>query len=98
MPWGDRGRLPHAREWERIRQATKARAGGQCEAIEDGQRCTNPGSECDHVTDRHNHTDTQWLCHDHHALKTQAQAQAARRTQLDKLAHPNTRATHPGLT
>ncbi len=98
MPWGDRGRLPHAREWERIRQATKARAGGRCEWIASGERCTRPGTECDHVGDRRDHSRTQWLCADHHAAKTQAQAQAARREQLAKLEHPATRATHPGLT
>jgi hypothetical protein len=62
-------------------------------------RCTNAGTDCDHRDNRndHNINALQWLCHEHHAHKTQAEAQAAANEQRERLTHPTTRAKHPGL-
>ena len=100
MAWSTstrRHRLPA--DWERIRQATKARAGGQCEWSEDGARCPEPGTDCDHVeamTD--DHSRTQWLCRKHHAIKSaregrQAQLRAKREAKK-RFARPVEE--HPG--
>lgn len=69
------------------------------EGPQDGHRCTNKGTDCDHRVDRDDHRveACQWLCPDHHKHKTQLEAREAAEAQRAKLAHPSTRAKHPGL-
>jgi 5-methylcytosine-specific restriction protein A len=81
MPWATstrRSRLPA--DWTARRNATRYAAGNQCEWITADGRCPADGMECDHITpgDDHALTNLQWLCHAHHTMKTQAEAQAAR--------------------
>lgn len=73
-----RSQLPA--NWPKLRKVTSRRAGGQCEWISEGARCTAPGTDCNHIGDRddHNLTNLQWLCHPHHEIKTKAEAAAAR--------------------
>lgn len=83
--------LPH--DWEHRRNAVQRRAGGRCEwTLNNGTRCTTPGTDCDHVGDRDNHTldNLRWLCRPHHDQHTQQQL-AARRA---RLRHPTR--NHPG--
>lgn len=91
-----RSELPH--NWSALRNAVRARANDQCEAHDDGERCTRTGTECDHRNDPDDHSmgNLQWLCHDHHAAKTQAEAQAAAARQRAKLTRPQP--AHPGIS
>lgn len=85
--------------WARLRQATASRAGYQCEAtMRDGTRCTEPGTDCDHINGRHNHnlSNLQWLCRWHHDKKTAHEAAQGRRgTARGSSKKPAER--HPGL-
>jgi 5-methylcytosine-specific restriction protein A len=94
MPWSTSNR--HARlpkDWHRRRAIAKRNAGGQCQWIEDGRRCTAAGTDCDHIDRRGTDdlTNLQWLCSAHHKTKTRAEAQAARPSSLRAAAK------HPGL-
>ena len=94
QPWAGSTRahrLPG--DWKRRRLRVRSRAGGQCEWTTDDGRCPAPGNECDHIGDGANHdlANLRWLCHPHHARRTQAQAQAAR-PRLRRTPEP-----HPGL-
>lgn len=87
-------------DWPAIRAAVARRARGQCEhAHDDGTRCSEQGTECDHINGRNNHTLTnlQWLCHQHHAEKTQREAREAAAIAQAKLTHPSLTKRHPGL-
>lgn len=95
-----RANLPH--NWDQIRQDVKARAKGQCERIKGstGQRCTNPGRDCDHIirpgdggTD--DLTNLEWLCIFHHRDKTSREGNTARAAGQAKTRRP--RIKHPGL-
>lgn len=97
MAWStsDRAqRLPP--DWWRIRAQVKARARGQCEwVLDNGTRCTQPGTDADHVArgDAHHLANLQWLCHPHHKVKTAAEnrdatAQRARLRQRPTESHP----------
>jgi 5-methylcytosine-specific restriction protein A len=86
-----RDRLP--RDWHRRRAIAKREAGGICQAVTNGVRCTALGTDCDHV-DRHGGdepTNLQWLCSAHHKVKTRAEAQAA------VLPRQRPAVRHPGL-
>lgn len=92
MPWATstrRHRLPS--NWQTLRRQVKARAKGQCEWTEQGDRCTNPGTDCDHITpgDDHSLNNLQWLCRFHHKIKT---SRETRRATNRKPTEP-----HPGL-
>ncbi len=69
-------------DWRGRRAKVRRRAKGRCEWIEPetGQRCWRPGAECDHVAGKNNHalSNLQWLCVEHHKLKTQREAQAGK--------------------
>lgn len=81
--------------WYRLRGHVKKRAGGRCEATRgDNTRCTEEGTDCDHIVPGNNHdpSNLQWLCKVHHQLKTQAEAAAARRGKRTN-RHPGER--HP---
>jgi 5-methylcytosine-specific restriction protein A len=78
-------------DWFRLRGHVKKRAGGRCEATRsDGTRCTEEGTDCDHVERGSNHdpSNLQWLCKVHHMEKTLAEAAAAR--------PPRAGTRHPG--
>lgn len=86
-------RLPG--NWKSLREQVKRRANGQCQQDTPQGRCTEPGSECDHITagDDHTLTNLQWLCVDHHREKTITEAQTARRA-VGRKREPM---SHPGL-
>ena len=73
-----RAELPS--NWQSLRKITRRRAQGRCEWTTNGVRCTARGTDCDHIDDPDNHSPSnlQWLCHDHHEIKTKAEAKAAR--------------------
>lgn len=99
MAWGTTGRNLPA-DWKRRVAAVKARAGGRCQWIQaDGSRCPDPGTDCDHIADPHDHalTNLQWLCAWHHQHKTAAQSAAARQANSQARAQA-ARLAHPGLT
>ena len=98
MSWefSNRGeRLPS--NWRQLRDLVRRRAGGRCEWNEQGQRCQEPGTDCDHIThgDDHSITNLQWLCAAHHLVKTQSEAARARARNRAKAKHPVEK--HPGL-
>lgn len=100
MAWSSSNRqhtLPP--DWSERISATKRRAGGRCEQITSGQRCPDPGTDCDHKV-RHADGGTddlanlQWLCRSHHKAKTareNAQANTLRAQARRRPAEP-----HPG--
>lgn len=93
-PTGRRNQLPA--NWDTIRNTTRQRAGGQCEwTMPDGQRCTAPGTDCDHYGDRNDHTRTRWLCPPHHQQHTAQQSIDARRRLAARARRPVQK--HPGL-
>lgn len=48
-------RLPH--DWEQRRATIRDRASGRCQAtMRDGTRCTEPGTDCDHIMHGDNHS------------------------------------------
>lgn len=99
MAWGPTGRdLPP--DWKRRVAAVRARAGGQCQAPQaDGTRCPETGTDCDHITNPHDHSlsNLQWLCRWHHNRKTAAEAAAARQAGANARRDAR-RQAHPGLT
>ncbi|MGG7307551.1 HNH endonuclease [Curtobacterium sp. AB451] len=92
-----RERLP--RDWEHRRNIVRDNAGGRCEAtMRDGSRCTERGTDCDHIVRGDNHalSNLQWLCGWHHNKKTAREALEARRSTSRPLARKATE-RHPGL-
>jgi 5-methylcytosine-specific restriction endonuclease McrA len=60
--------------WKKLRAAALLRDGGQCTAIEYGQRCTQQAVVADHIVPRREGGadalgNLQSLCHRHNALK-----------------------------
>jgi len=86
-----RARLP--KDWHRRRAIAKRNAGGQCQWVEQGQRCPATGTDCDHIQRGagDDQANLQWLCRPHHNVKTKAEAQAA------KLDPRRPVGKHPGL-
>ncbi len=91
------------RDWKRRVAQVRARAAGRCEwpgfhgsrnLPIAGERCAEPGTDCDHIGDPMNHdlANLQWLCHPHHDKKTID----TRRTRRRSDRRPPER--HPGLT
>jgi 5-methylcytosine-specific restriction endonuclease McrA len=96
MPWDTStraSRLPS--DWSQRRADTRDRAGGICQWVESGVRCTAPGRECDHIHpgDDHSPANLQWLCSPHHRLKTKRESAAARW----KYREHRPAERHPGL-
>ncbi len=100
--WADSNRrddLPPG--WQRIRASVLRRDDGACqwpvELPGAGAVCGAPATDVDHRLDRDYHRpEALWaLCRDHHALKTQAEAQAARALKPRIKRQPE---QHPGLT
>lgn len=98
MAWANSDReqrLPG--DWHRRRNTIRRRARGRCEAIVNGRRCTNAGSECDHIHNGDDHalTNLQWLCPSCHQRKTIAESKAARDARGYARRDPE---PHPGMT
>jgi 5-methylcytosine-specific restriction protein A len=94
MTWASsdrRARLP--KDWHRRRAVAKRNAGGRCQWITAGHRCTSAGTDCDHIDRRGGDepANLQWLCRPHHNAKTQVEASAAR------LPTRRPAPKHPGL-
>ena len=68
-------------DWERLRRACFKRDGHRCTWIENGQRCPEPATDCDHINDREDHSlrNLRSLCSDHHLRRTSKQAHEARK-------------------
>lgn len=85
MPWTSdavsprKARLPD--DWHARRHATLRRAGWQCQHVDNGIRCTNVATHCDHIErgDDHDLANLQALCAPHHHHKTALEGAAARR-------------------
>ncbi|RKN09653.1 HNH endonuclease [Streptomyces radicis] len=83
MAWATsnrRQRLPD--DWPTRRAAALRRDGFRCVALlADGERCTEPATDVDHIVpgDDHALTNLQSLCSWHHARKSAREGQAANR-------------------
>lgn len=97
-----RSRLP--KDWHRRRARAKRTATqssplgiAQCQHITDGMRCTEVGTDCDHIVNNDNDdaSNLQWLCHPHHLTKTAAESATARAAIRNLKHRPQPR--HPGL-
>jgi hypothetical protein len=87
--WADsnrRSELP--KDWDATVKRIKLRDGGRCRHMAHGFRCTNRGTECDHIGDPLDHSDAnlQMLCKGHHRAKTYRERQAKRVTPIPR--HP----------
>lgn len=91
--WVHNNRRPLPRDWKARRRVVRDRAGGQCEAIDNGVRCTAVGTDCDHINDNldHSPSNLRWLCRTHHNMHTQKQAKAASKAIRAKAKHPMSR-------
>lgn len=68
--------------WEQLRAEARRRAGGRCEHVsKSGVRCSQPGTDADHRSNRWDHSDLQWLCREHHNRKTAQESSRARSRQ-----------------
>lgn len=100
MPWQEGTTSwrtsPRPLGWKTLRAQTLARDGHTCTWIEDGERCTNEGTDCDHIGDPEDHSldNLCTLCGPHHRKRTALQAQAAR-GEMPSRRRP--RPAHPGL-
>jgi 5-methylcytosine-specific restriction protein A len=94
-----RSRLP--RDWSRIRARVFRRDGGQCVIpLEDGTRCPNAATDCDHIIPGDNHSldNLQSLCASHHATKSAREGNAAMRAKMRANKNRFKREErHPGL-
>ncbi|MFF4779422.1 HNH endonuclease [Microtetraspora fusca] len=102
MPWKEASSswrtTPRPTGWKTIRAACLKRDGHQCTwLLDDGVRCTQPGTDADHIGDPTDHRldNLRTLCTHHHRKRTALQAVAARRPRPTR-ARPRDR--HPGLT
>lgn len=90
-----RQRLP--KNWHFLREQVKKRAGLQCEAyLNNGLRCVELGTDCDHIVagDNHDLENLQWLCTWHHKKKTSLEGNNAKKKPITE-SRPKER--HPGL-
>lgn len=67
-------------DWPEIRKRVFRRDGYRCTAMTPYGRCPQIATDCDHVGDRHDHSDGNLtsLCGDHHRKKTAQQGVEAR--------------------
>ena len=95
MSWGDRAeRLPV--DWRQRRLVVLERDGHRCTVtMRDGTRCTDRATEVDHIVagDDHDLSNLRAICHWHHARKSSAEGNAARRRPSTKRPAE----AHPGL-
>ncbi|EPD63164.1 HNH endonuclease [Streptomyces sp. HGB0020] len=87
---------PRPTGWKRIRLGILERDDGQCTWIDDGERCTEPATDVDHIGDPEDHSpgNLRSLCGYHHRKRTALQARAARGP-LPSRRRPAE--AHPGL-
>lgn len=88
---------PRPRGWKSLRAATLDRDAHRCTwTYEDGEQCTEAGTDADHIGDPDDHRleNLRALCEYHHRKRTAMQARAAR-GETPTRARP--RAAHPGL-
>lgn len=79
--------------WPAIRAAVLTRDGHQCTWTDNGERCTEAGTDVDHIRGRHNHQlqNLRALCSWHHNRKSSAEGRAAQTyisTKRPKKPHP----------
>ncbi|MGC9543606.1 HNH endonuclease [Streptomyces sp. UG1] len=95
-PPGTRRTSPLPADWAARRAAVFERDGNRCTWLEDGQRCTQEASDCDHIGDPDDHSldALRALCGYHHRKRTALQARLARGPMPSR---ERPRAAHPGL-
>lgn len=92
---------PRPRGWKTLRAQVLARDAHQCTWIEDGERCTNEGTDADHIGDPDDHSpgNLRTLCGPHHRKRTAIQARASRgplpSRQRPTVPHPGLISTQP---
>jgi 5-methylcytosine-specific restriction protein A len=98
--WSDstrRSRLPG--DWQRrICPAVKARDGHRCTWVDNGERCTGPADDVDHIVPPHlggsdAPQNLRSLCRQHHKAKSAAEGAAMRWRYREKRAAEQ----HPGV-
>lgn len=100
MNWTGRRRLELPANWRQIRTQILERDNHQCVAItRDGDRCTEPATEVDHIRRGNDHTpdNLQALCGWHHKRKTQAEAREAA-ANVPRITTRRPDEKHPGLS
>lgn len=87
---------PRPRGWKALRAQALERDANQCTWIDDGQRCTEPATDADHIGDPEDHRldNLRALCGYHHRKRTALQARAARGPLPSRSRPPE---PHPGL-
>ncbi|WP_199552795.1 HNH endonuclease [Streptomyces sp. N35] len=87
---------PRPLGWKALRAQALERDGGQCTWTDGGVRCTEPGTDCDHIgnPDDHSLDNLRMLCGPHHRKRTALQARAARGPQPSRRRPAE---QHPGL-
>lgn len=83
-------------DWARhIRPSILDRDGHMCTMVDDGVPCVMVAREVDHIGDRDDHRpeNLRAVCEWHHARRSSAQGNAARRRPAER----RQRETHPGL-
>src|SRR5690606_14445701 len=87
---------PRPRGWKGLRAQVLERDAYQCTWVEDGWRCTEPGTDADHIGDADDHRleNLRTLCSYHHRKRTALQARAARGPMPSR---QRPREQHPGL-
>lgn len=88
--------VPRPVGWKNIRTTILERDHGVCTWIEDSERCTEQGTDVDHIGDPDDHSpgNLRLLCGYHHRKRTALQARAARGP-LPTRRRPTE--AHPGL-
>jgi 5-methylcytosine-specific restriction enzyme A len=89
-----RAELP--KDWSVIRERILRRDQYRCTAQGPGGRCSAIATDCDHIGDKLDHSDSNLrsLCSAHHAARTAQQSAAARAAR--KVAARRPPARHPG--
>lgn len=87
-------RLPH--DWQARRRRVLERDGYRCTRVESGRRCPAVATDCHHVDDDDDHSETNLasLCGWHHACESSKQGGVARGKKYSEKREPE---RHPGL-
>lgn len=85
------------RNWDIIRAEILLRDHHMCQWVDRGVKCLAYANEVDHIRDPHDHNphNLRALCSPHHARKSSAEGNDARRRLMAKLQLP--KRPHPGL-
>lgn len=86
--WASSKSEPLPGDWKSRKRLVEKRAGGRCEWVEDGVRCSRKGTEVDHILNRarwpkgkpglHDVNQLQLLCSICHKTKTQRESMEGR--------------------